>query len=450
MRVVIVGVGEVGYHIAEKLSREHKDVIVIDRDPDRLKHVSETLDVAVLEGAGSDPTLLLEAGLKSADMLVAVTDSDEANLLACLTGRILSPNTIRIARIRNPAYRQMEEFIGLSLVIHPEYEVVGAIERLLEVPGAVDVIDFAGGLVRLIGLKIGSTSSLTGLSMIELREIDPDRHILVVAIYRENRVIIPHGGTRLESGDLVYVAVRPQDIKDALNYFGLTAGTVSLVFIVGAGQVGTMLAERLEKRGIKVKLIERDKERCRLLGQVLDKTVVLQGDGTDKALLLEENAADADFFIALTNDEEENTLSCLLARHLGAKRTITRINKLSYIPLLSAIGLETLVSSRLSAVSAILRNTRRGKVVSAVAIKGEDAEAIEFETHSESQVVGKPLKDIRFPRQALIAAIVRDGTVTIPGGLDVIQARDHIIIFTKSEAVPKVEKALSVKGLFDT
>ncbi|MBU2549146.1 MAG: Trk system potassium transporter TrkA, partial [Proteobacteria bacterium] len=426
MKVVVVGAGEVGYHIASRLSLENKDVVVIDRDPERLNRVAETLDVQTLLGSGSSPALLREAGVDSADLFIAVTDSDESNLVACLMTRILSPGTQRIARIRNHEFIEMEELrtnevLGLSLIINPEVEVVKTIERLLEVPGAVDVIDFADGMVRLIGLKIGPQSRLAGLSMIDLRKIDPDRHILIVAIFRDNKVVIPHGQTTIEANDLVYVVVRPREVAQALNFFGLESTPARHIFIIGGGQVGTLLARNLDQKGLKVKLVDRSPERCRELGQMLDRVIVLRGDGTDQALLEEENISDADVFIALTNDEEENVLSSLLAQRLGATRTITRVNKFAYIPLVSTIGLDTLVSSRLSAVSAILRSIRRGKVVSAAALKGEDAEAIEFVALKTSDIVGRPLHAIKFPKQALIAAIVRNGEVVIPSGESVIE-----------------------------
>lgn len=450
MKVIIVGAGEVGYHIASKLSSENKDVVLIDKDEERLRQVGESLDVQILIGSGSNPALLQEAGIKSADMIVAVTDSDESNLVACLMSRILSPGTTRIARIRNQDFFMMEEMrkeeiLGLSLVINPEVEVVKTIRNLLEVPGAVDVIDFADGLVRLIGIKINPKSNLVGRTMIELTRESPGHRVLVAAIYRDHNVIIPYGQTRLEEGDLVYVVTRPKEVSQTLKFFGIQPHPVRFVFIVGGGQVGSLLAKKLEKQGIKVKLIDRNPERCKKLGAELNKTVILKGDGTDQELLEEENVSDADFFVALTNDEEENVLACLLARRLGVRHTITRVNKFAYIPLVSAIGLETLVSSRLSAVSAILSNIRRGKVVSVSALKGEDAEAIEFEALQTSEIVGRPLAEIKFPKQALIAAIVRNGDIIIPQGSTVIEPQDRIIVFTRREAIPKVEKALTVK-----
>ena len=450
MRAIIVGAGEVGYHIARKLSQENKDVVLIDREEDRLKFVSDTLDVQTLHGSGASPSLLREAGIDSADMIVAVTDSDESNLVACLISRVLSPNTMRIARIRNQEYIRLEALmgegvLGLSLAINPESEVVKTIGRLLEVPGAMDVIDFADGRVRLIGLKISPDSHLVGLTMVALQEISAEAHILIAAIHRDDKVIIPHGQTRLMANDLAYVVTRPQEVDNVLSFFGLPHNTVRSVFIVGGGQVGTLLAREMESKGIKAKLIERNADHCRVLSETLDKTIVLKGDGTDQSILEEENVSDADVFIAVTNDEEENVLSCLLAKRLGVRQTITRVNKFAYIPLVTAIGLETLVSSRLSAVSTILRNIRRGKVVSVAALKGEDAEIIEFEALKTSDIVGRPLKDIKFPRQALIATIVRDDQVIIPKGGTVIKPEDRIIIIARREAIPKVEKALTVR-----
>lgn len=451
MKAIIVGAGEVGYHIASKLSLERKDVVLIDRDEDRLRYVGDTLDVQTLSGSGASPELLRKAGIESADMIVAVTDSDESNLVACLMSRIISPGTTRIARIRNHEYYKFEEFkhedvLGLSLVINPESEVVKTIISLIDVPGALDVVDFAEGRVRLIGLKIRSDSKLAGETMIGLQKIDPDNHILIAAIHRDGEVIIPRGKTRLQAGDLAYVVTRPREVDIILPFFGLKHEPTRFVMIVGGGQVGSLLARELENNGkFKVKLIDRNEERCRILGEQLNKTVVLKGDGTDQDLLKEENVSDVDMFIALTNDEEENVLSCLLAKRLGARHTITRVNKFAYIPLVTAIGLETLVSSRLSAVSAILQNIRRGKVVSVAALKGEDAEVIEFEALQTSEIVGCPLAKMKFPKQALIAAIVRNGEVIIPKGDTVIEPRDRIVIFARREAISKVEKALTVK-----
>lgn len=450
MKVIIVGAGEVGYHIANRLSKENKDVVMIDRDADRIKYISETLDVQTLLGSGASPLLLKQAGIEGADLIVAVTDSDESNLVACFMSRLLSPGTTRIARIRDQAFFDLDEFktgelLGLSLVINPEIEVVKTILLLLEVPGAADVADFADGQIRLIGLKINDGSPLAGRSMVELRHIDPDNPILIAAIYRNNSVIIPEGKTTLKVGDLAYVPTPPDQVDNVLKFFGLTASPAKNIFIVGGGQVGRGLAKALEARGGTVRLIERNSAVCRELGEELDKTIILKGDGTDQTLLEEENVGSADVFIALTNDEEENVLSCLQAKRLGVRQTITRINKFSYIPLVTAIGLETIVSSRLSAISVILQYIRRGKVVSVAALKGEDAEAIEFVAMESSDIVGKTLEKIKFPRQALIAAIVRDGHALIPGGQTRIEPGDRIIIFARKEAIAKVEKAVMVK-----
>jgi trk system potassium uptake protein TrkA len=450
LKVIIIGAGEVGYHIANKLTMENKDVVLIDQDAERLRYVNDTLDVQTLHGSGASPTLLRAAGVEGADMVVAVTDSDESNLVACLMSRLLSPGTMRIARIRNQDFFKVEgimtgSVLGLSLAINPEVEVVKTILRLLEVPGAVDVADFADGRVRLVGLQVRGDSELAGLSLAELRQRDPARHILVGAIYRGNSVIIPHGGTRLEPGDLVYLPTRPEEVGEVLHFFGLPRSPVRHVFIVGGGQVGSQLALALEKKGLTVRLIERDAHTCQALCEVLDRTIVIRGDGTDPGLLREENVAEADYFIALTNDEEENILSCLQARQLGARQVITRINKFHYIPLVAAIGLETIVSSRLSAISTILKHIRQGKVLSVAALKGEDAEALEFIALESSDIVGRAIQNINIPSQVLIAAIFREGRVIIPRGDTVLNVNDRIIILSRREAIRKVERAFTVK-----
>lgn len=450
MNITIVGAGEVGYHIASTLSRENNDVVLIDKSADKIKYVFENLDVKTIHGSGSSPTILKEAGIESGDMLIAVADSDEINMMACLFANMLSPHTIKIARIRNPEFLENPrifgpDFLNIHLIINPEVEVVKTILRLMEVPGASDVIDFAEGKVKLVGIKVLATSLMAGLKLKDLDKKGLNHELLIAAIVRGNQMIIPRGEDTIMSNDLVYVVTEKKRIPQVLKLFGKKGEPVHRILIIGGGDIGTALATELEKKHVSAKIIEKDAERCTYLAEQLEKTVVLEGDGTEQALLQEENIQDMDFVMSATGDQENNVLISLLAQGLGARKTITRIDKFSYIPLASAIGLDIIVSPRLSAVSTILQYTRKGRILSVVSLKGEDAEAIEVLAMETSDIVGSPLREIKFPKGAIIAAIVRRDEVIIPSGESVIAPQDRIIIFSSKESVPEVEKALMVK-----
>lgn len=450
MNITIVGAGEVGYHIASRLSKENNDVVLIDRSADRVKYIFENLDVKTIHGSGSSPNILKEAGIESADMLIAVADSDEINMIACLFANMLSPHTIKIARIRNPEFLENRrifspDFLNINLIINPEAEVVKTILRLVEVPGAADVVDFAEGKVKLVGIKVLPVSPMAGIKLKDLDKKGLNQGLLIAAIVRGHQMVIPGGEDTIMANDLVYVVSEGGRMPEVLKLFGKKGGPVNRVLIIGGGNIGSALATELEKRHIHAKLIEKNGERCTYLAEQLEKTVILEGDGADQALLEEENAKDMDFVVAATGDQEDNVLISLLARAMGARKTITRIDKVSYVPLASAIGLDIIVSPRLSAVSAILQYTRKGKVLSVIPLKGEDAEAIEVVAMETSDIVGKRIKKMKFPKGAIIGAIVRNEEVIIPNGESVIAPQDRIIVFSTKESVPKLEKDLMVK-----
>ncbi len=449
MKVIIVGAGEVGYNIARRLSEEDHDVIVIDRDPAMIRRLSETLDIQYILGQGSSPSVLNEAGLKDADILVAVTDSDEINIVACLFANIESKQTIKIARIRNREYLQhidvLESGVNINLIINPESEVVKTVMTLLKVPGASDVVDFAEGRVRLLGMNVKSNPALAGRKLQDFRSELKSLPFLIAAIIRGEKMIIPRGNDMILPNDFIYIVVEEQSMGAVLEKLRIAHQPLKRIMVVGGGNLGAAIAERLDDGQYKAKIIERDSSRCQRLADSLNRVTVLNGDGTDKELLKEENIQDTDAVIAVTGDEETNILISLLAKELGAKKTVTRISKFSYIPLVTAIGIDTVVSPRLSAVSAILQHIRRGKVVSVAPLKGESAEAIEVVALETSQIVGKSLKDVKFPRGALLGAIVRGDRVIIPSGESVVEPQDRLIIFSGREAIPAVEKYLTVR-----
>lgn len=449
MKIIIVGAGEVGYHIASRMSFENKDVVVIDRDPAAIKRVSDNVDVETLNGSGSSPRVLKEAGLKEAEILLAVTDSDEANLVACLMADVISPTTKKLARIRDgdfDAYHQVfhEQSPHIDTVINPEIEVVKSIERFLSIPGAVDVSDFADGMLKFVGLYLDPGSRLAGIRLKEIPEKIGHR-ILVAAVVRKEELIIPGGDSRLYPGDLLYFISEEQGLAPVLKAFDKQAKPVRRTLIVGGGRIGTRLATGLEKKGIQTKIIERSAQRCSELAAQMKKAVVIQGDGSDQRMLIEENIQEMDAVVTLTNDEETNILVSLLAKRMGAGKSITKLNKFSYFPLMPAIGIEQVVSPRLSAINTILQHIRRGKVLSVRTLTDEQAEVMEAEALETSDIVGKPLHKSSLPKGSLIIGIIREGHVLIPSGDSVIEPGDRIIIFAKRQVVSKIERILTVK-----
>ncbi|MBW1780732.1 MAG: Trk system potassium transporter TrkA [Deltaproteobacteria bacterium] len=448
VKIIIAGAGEVGFHIAQRLSEENHDVTLIDKDLQQIKRVAENLDVQALLGSGTSPRILKDAGIKDADMLVAATDSDEINLMACLMVKTLNPYLIKVARVRNEEYLQEGELfskdvLGIDHVINPQAEMVHRIQNIIETPGASEVLDFVGGKVKLIGFFVTQDSPFVDRKLASFSEFK--ERILVGAIVRGDQVLIPQGEDIILAGDLVYVVARNTELSETLGFLDIKQETSRRVIIVGGGQTGAALARRLDRTKISVKIIEKEGDTCASLSEMLDHVIVINGDGTDKDLLEEENIRDVDFLVAVTGDEASNILMGLLARGLGAKKTVTRVSRLSYIPLMSAIGIDTVVSPRLAAVRAILHYIRPGKIIAVAPLKGEQAEAFEAEALETSDIVNLPLAKVKMPKGAIVGAIVRGDDIIIPRGDSVIRPKDHLIIFALQEVAPKLEKLLTVK-----
>jgi len=450
LKVIIIGAGEVGFHIASHLSRENKDVLIIDKDADALRRVSDNLDVQVLQGSGSSPVVLEEAGLRSAEIMLAVTNSDEANLVACLVANIISPSTKKLARVRNGDYDDYHETFrekapNIDTVINPDIEVVKTIHGMMKVPGAVDVGEFAEGRIKFVGIYLDEHSPLNHVKLMDLPGRLGGMRPLLAAIMRDEELIIPRGNDQLLAGDLVYFITASEQLEETLAVFGKQEAPLKRVLIIGGGRIGYRLAALLEDEPFACKIIEKDPVKCDKLAGRLNKAVVLCGDGSDQSLLAEENVGDMDAVVTLTNDEETNILASLLTRRMGVRKCITRISKFSYFPLMTTIGIEQVVSPRLSAINSILQHVRRGKVLSAMSIKGEQAEIMEAVAMATSAIVAKPLRSVGVPKGALVAAILRQEQIIIPSGETVIEPDDRIIIVARREAIPKVEKILAVK-----
>jgi trk system potassium uptake protein TrkA len=450
VKIIIVGAGEVGYNIASRLASENKEVVVIEKNPDLARILFEDLDVQVIEGSGSSPAVLTRAGIQDSDILLAVTDSDEINLTACLVTNLLSPSTKKLARIRNTDFDTFHEIFKTQIpyidtIINPEIEVVKTIRRLVDIPQALDTGDFAHGRVRYTGIRIDAASVMAGMCLKDFQNRFGDKRPLIAAIVRKDEVIVPRGSDYIFPGDLVYFVSHADQLKDTLKLFNIQINPIQSALIVGGGRVGARLAAQMETEGIKTRLIEADKTRCLELAEQMDKTIILHGDGSDQKLFMEENLNQIDAVISVTDDDETNVLVSLLAKNLGVKNTVTRIGKSSYYPFLSTIGIDKVVSPRFSAVSSILQNVRQGKVLSDISIFGERGEFIQAIALETSDITNRPLKDIHMPRGALLVCIIRNGDIIIPTGDSVVTPGDQIIVFTVKQAVKKMEKLLTVK-----
>lgn len=448
MRIIIVGAGEVGFHIARKLSTEKKDVVLVEINEERVRRVQQVLDVQVIQGKGSSPSVLRQAGLASAEIIIAVTDSDETNIVACLIAQTMSKNIIRVGRVRDPEYRGASGLIDKSslhidLVISPEEEVSKTLSLLADTPGTSDVLEFADGRVKLIGIKVDPGNPMAGKRLMDVSFKEGEK-ILVAAIYRKESVIVPRGDTRIKEGDTLFIVTLPGTVRQVLKLFAKQDEHTKRVLVSGGGRMGECVARRLASRGIGTKIIEGDRHRCEQLAEALDKVVVLHGEGTDQRLLSEEGVRDVDMFISAAEDEEENVLTALLAKRLGAKRVVSLVDTTEYIPLASTIGVDIVLSPMLSAVSTILQFIRQGKVLSVSTLREELVEAIEFIAMETSEIVGKPLRKLSMPKGALVGSIVRDKEVIIPHGDTVIQAGDRVILFARPDVIPRMEKAVRV------
>ena len=451
VKIIIVGAGEVGFHLAKWLSLEDKDIVVIDPAPEALQRVEEQLDVQTIRGTGSHPQVLLEAGVQKADVLLAVTDRDEVNLVCCLFADLLRGGLPKVALVRQeeyaPHWEALIRRLNITNIINPDREVVKAILRILSAPEMEEVNDFVGGSIKMIGGVLPAASPLGGRKLQDLPAVIERKRLIIAALVRQDRLIIPKGKDILQAGDLVYFVCRDRDLDSVLQLFNRRpAAPLKDLMIMGGGRIGGDLARELENRRYRVKLIERSRERCQQLSGLLRRTIVLQGSATDQELLIQENIGGMDMALALTGDDETNILSCLLAHRLGARKLLARINKLAYMDLVKMIELDHLVSPRLSAINSIFPYVRRGKVVSTMAIKGQEAEVMEAVAQEGTAMVGTPLKSLNLPREALVLCIMRGEEVMLPSGDDVIQPNDRVIILARKAGIPQVEKALSGRG----
>lgn len=449
MYAIVIGAGEVGFNIAQRLSEENHDVVVVDVNDTRLERCRDFLDVLTVRGSGSRESTLVEAGIERARMLIAVTDHDEVNIVACLIAQTYGTRH-RIARIIGAGMdprgsRLTAEHLGVSEVINPNKETVREITSLLQHSSASEVVEYAGGRLTLVRVPVTDGAPIVGKELRDLVRDDGDRRTyLIVAVQRGGRTIVPHGDDMIRQGDEIIAMCESGHVRDVTFLAGQRDSKIGKVMIVGGGDLGSSLASSLEQLKVSVVLIENDRSVCADLNDELGRTLILQGDGTDISLLRSEGVGEMDAFIALTPDEENNILASLMARHHGCRKVITRIRRPDYVSIMASIGIDAAISKRTSTVSGVLRFVRKGAILSVTLFQDTDAEVIELRASKGSVMVDLPLHRIRFPQGALIGAVIRDGegsgAVEIASGDTVIAAGDRVVVFALKDAVAKVEE----------
>ncbi|MBU0680466.1 MAG: Trk system potassium transporter TrkA [Proteobacteria bacterium] len=449
MRIMIVGAGEVGRHLCEKLSIEGQEVVLVDEDEAKLRRLERDLNILPVHGSGASMRVLEEAGIDRTDLFIAVTDSDEVNLIACILSKQYNVQS-RIARVRNDDFYSHsgpgpEEALDIDLLISPDLAMAEEILRLSALSDAFDVAEFADGQVELLGYEVYKGNPTVGKSLQQIQAIQSQNYFVIAAIIRGQHTIIPRGNDVIEAGDKIYLVARKKDIMDVEAVFNFTSHMPKDVFIIGGGIIGYTVAKALEKKKINVRLIEQNPVVCDRLTAQLDNTVVLNFDGLEAHDLLEEGIDQAELVIAVTNSDTTNILSSLLAKHHGAKKCITKITKPDFIPMLGKLGIDVGLSPRLVAADMILRFVRGGgKILSVATLLGADAEVVEILiTEDREDVTGIALMSMNFPREAVLGAIVRKRKVIIPSGQTKLKLGDTLVIFFAKNAMAEVEAFFS-------
>jgi len=455
MKILILGAGQVGSTAAVSLAREEaNEVTIVDRNPDVLRELQDRLDVRTVVGNASYPDVLERAGARDADMLIALTSSDEINMLACQIALTLFKTPTRIARIRARALIANEALFGpggipVDVAISPSSLVTDYIAQLIRFPGALQVLEFADGKVRLVATRADRGGALVGHPLRDLPKHIPNVESRVVAIYRGGKGIIPDGDTVVEEGDEVFFLAARNDARTVLREMRKLDEPARKVVIAGGGNIGLDLARTLEG-SCQVKIIERDWQRARRISDELSRAIVLQGDSADEELLLEENIDSTDVFVAVTNAEEANILSSMLAKRLGARKVMALINKIAYAELVEAGTIDIAISPQQITLGTLLAHVRRGDVVKVHSLRRGAAEAIEAVAHGEareSRVVGRRIEEIQLPRGATISAIVRGDEVLMAHHDTMIEADDHVILFIADRRqIDEVERLFEVGG----
>jgi trk system potassium uptake protein TrkA len=456
VKIVILGAGQVGSSVAESLVSEQNDITVVDVEPGRLRALQDRFDLRTVIGSASHPSVLAEAGIEDADLLIAVTQSDETNLVACKLAARMFNVPRRIARVRANAFLDNKMLLGadgfdVDLAICPEQVLTEYIVKLVEFPEALQVLDFADGKVSLVAVRAYQGGPMVGRPVKEIRAHIPGIDTRIVAIFRRDGAILPQGDTVIEDGDEVFCLAAADNIRQVMRELRRMDQPVKRVMIAGGGNIGLRLARALEG-GYSVRLIEHNKRRCEFLAARLNRALVLNGDATDEELLEQENIAEMDLFVAVTNDDENNIMSCLLAKRMGARRVVALINRRSYVDLLQSGQIDVAISPAQATIGKLLAHVRRGDVVAVHSLRRGAAEALEAVVHGDRdscRLTGRRVEEIELPAGTTIGAVVRGGEVLMAHHDTRIEAEDHVIVFvTDKKTLPRVEKLFQVGARF--
>ena len=454
MKIIIIGSGKVGFTLAKQLSGENHDLVLIDQRAEAMQVADNTLDILCLEGSGASIQILLEAGVRSADLVISVTGSDELNIVCCLIAKKLGARHT-VARIRSPEYFReanlLKREVGLNMIINPEYAAAQEISRLLRVPSAFSVETFARGLVELIGFPILESDGLAGLSLFEYNK-RRSNGVLMCAVIRGGEVYVPNGRFVPQVGDKAYVIGSQREIARFFHTLGRDGNRIRAITVLGGSKIATYLTWAVEKVGMKVRIVEQDPVKCLSLSEKLPDSMILQGDGTDSAVIDAEGLLDTDAFIALTNRDEENLLMAMTAQRHGVKKVIAKMSRPNYIDMMRESGVDSIISPKditANQISAYVRAMARSEgsaVENLYKPLGGAIEAVEFTATATTRFLDTPLKDLRLKPGMLVAAIAREGKIIIPDGSTSIRAGDKVIVMAKSIFLQDLDEILEETG----
>ena len=444
MRLLIVGAGAVGFHLARHLSEAGHDIVLVDEDSDRVAYAQAQLDILAIAGNGASLGVLQKAGIERIDLLAAVTNVDEVNLVACMSALQYDVD-IKVARVSNPDYFSDAAGpgrgqLGVDVMINPELECARETYQLLQTVAATELAYFGGGRVQLIGLRVLPGAPVVGRTLAEIGAEVKDRRYLTAAIARDGETIIPRGHHRFEADDQVYIIGESRQMPRVLELAGYGRFRLRRVMIGGGSREAVYLAKILEEHDVDCTIVEADRARCAELAEQLTKTLVLHGNVTDPELLEMEGVDQIDGFVAFTDRDDSNLLGSLLAKSHGAKKVVTLMRTIDYIPLVSRVGIDAAVSPRLSAVNSIMKFVRKGSVLSVAALRGIEAEVIEFSVQPGSRAAGRTLAEIHIPEHSLVGTIVRGNEIIIPTGNSTLEPEDVATVLALPDAVREVER----------
>ncbi len=451
MRILIIGAGVVGFNLAQELSKEGHDIAIIDQNQEKMRRITDTLDVLSVIGNACHPSVLIRAGIENMEMVIAVTDKDEINLLVCSLATKFDVKK-RFARLRNQEFTEEGHIFSLEELsidhgINPGHIIIDTIVKIISTPGVVNVAEFAEGEVLLREFDIPENAPIAGKQIKELSSVSSMDSFVIVAIVREGKLVIPKAEDKIQPGDKIYTIVDKDFLPFLLPMLNKSVEEVEKVVIFGANQVSINLAKALEESIRDVSIIEPSREKANQAAEVLSRCVVHHGSGTDMNLFDDINMNDADFFLSLSEDDEANILSALLAKRHGAKRALVITNDPEYLPILDSIGMDITINPRLITVSAILKHLRKGRVMSVFKLI-EDAEVMEIGVDENSSIANKKIAKVKFPENAMIGALLRKGEMMVPTDDIEIKAGDSVIVVAQPQAIEKIEKLFGSKRNF--